>query len=66
MHLNDVDGMGNSVDCKKKVLLSYDIAVIQWITSCLKNGMTTRVITLWRVDITSLTTFVSTMRFTLK
>ena len=28
--------------------------------------MTTHVITLWRVDITSLTTFVSTMRFLLE
>ena len=34
--------------------LSYDVAVIQWITSCHKNRMTTRVITLWRVDVTSL------------
>ena len=31
--------------------LSYDVAVIQWITSCHKNRMTTRYITLgyWRV-----------------
>ena len=43
--------------------LSYDVAVIQWITSCHKNRMTTCVITLWRVDVTSLTTSVSTMRF---
>ena len=43
--------------------LSYDVAVIQWITSCHKNRMTIRVITLWRVDVTSLTTFVSTMHF---
>ena len=42
--------------------LSYDIAVIQWITSCHKNRMTTRVKTLWRVDVTSLTTSVSTKR----
>ena len=41
---------------------SYDVAVIQWITSCLKNRMTTRVITLWRADVMSLTTSVSTMR----
>ena len=43
--------------------LLYDIAIIQWITSCLKNRITTRVITLSRVDVTSLTTSVSTMRF---
>ena len=31
--------------------LSYDVAVIQWLTSCHKNCMTTRYITLgyWRV-----------------
>ena len=46
--------------------LSYDVAVIQWITSCHKNHMTTRVITFWRVDVTSLTTSVSTMRFLLE
>ena len=45
------------------ILLSYDVAVIQWITSCHKNRMTTRVITLWRVDVTSLITSVSAMRF---
>ena len=43
-------------------LLSYDVAVIQWITSCHKNHMTARVITLWRVHVTSLTTSTSTMR----
>ena len=42
--------------------LSCDVAVIKWITSCHKNRMTTRVITLWRVYITSLTTSVSAMR----
>ena len=31
-----------------------------------KNRMTTRVITLWRVDVTSLTTSVSTMVFLLE
>ena len=33
------------------LVLSYDVAVIQWITSCHKNRMTTRYITLgyWRV-----------------
>ena len=43
--------------------LSHDVAVIQWITSCHKNRMTTRVITLLRVSVTSLTTSMSTMRF---
>ena len=38
--------------------LSYDVTVFQWITSCHKNRMTTRVITLWRVLVTSLTTSV--------
>ena len=43
--------------------LSYDVAVIQQITSCHKNHTTTRVITRWREPVTSLTTSVSTMRF---
>ena len=47
-------------------VLSYDVAVIQWITSCHKNRMTTRVITLWREYVTSLTTSVSTVRFLLE
>ena len=47
----------------KDETLSHDVAVIQWITSCHKNRMTTRVITLWRVNVTSLTTSVSTIRF---
>ena len=46
--------------------LSYDVAVIQWITSCNKSHMTTRVITLWREYVTSLTTPVSTMRLSLE
>ena len=46
--------------------MSYDVAVIQWITSCHKNRMTTRVILLLRVHVTSLTTSVSTMRFLLE
>ena len=44
-------------------MLSYDVAVIQWIMSCHKNRMTTHVITLWRVHVTSLTTSMSTMCF---
>ena len=43
--------------------LSYDVAVIEWITSCNKNCSTTRVITVWRVHVTSLTTSVSIVRF---
>ena len=48
---------------EEKSLSYYDVAVIQWITSCHKNRMTIRVITLWRVYVTSLTTSVSSMRF---
>ena len=33
------------------IILSYDVAVIQWITSCHKNRKTTRVMTLWRVSV---------------
>ena len=36
---------------------SYDVAVMLWITSFHKNRMTTRVITLLRVHVTSLTTY---------
>ena len=46
-----------------KLALSYDVAVIQWVTSCHKNHMTSCVITLWYVDVTSLTTSVSAMDF---
>ena len=47
-------------------ILSYYVAVIQWIKSCHKNRMATRVITLWRIHATSWTTSVSTMRFLIK
>ena len=67
LHLDNVSDSRNYettlLDCKPDLGLSYDIAVIQWITSCHKNRMTTYVKTLWRVDVTSLTTSVSTMRF---
>ena len=43
--------------------LSNDVAVIQWMRSCHKNHITTRVITLLRVDVRSLIMSVSTMRF---
>ena len=43
--------------------LSYDVTVIWWIKPCHKNRMTTRVITFWRVHISSLTTSISTIRF---
>ena len=46
-----------------KYALSYDAAVIQWITFFHKTGMTTRAITLCRVHVTSLTTSMSAMRF---
>ena len=47
-------------------VLSYDVAVNRWITACHKNHMTTRVITLWRVDVTSLITsiYLCTLFFT--
>ena len=48
---------------KEYINLSYDVAVIQWITSCHKNRMTTRVITHWREHVTSLTTSMSQIRF---
>ena len=50
----------------ENMFLLYDVAVIQWIMLCHKNRMITRVITLWRVNVTSLTTSMSTMRFLLK
>ena len=46
--------------------LSYDVAVIKWITSCHKNRLTTGVIILSCVYLTSLTTSVSTMRFVIE
>ena len=46
---------------KNSILGLYDVAIIQWITSCHKNRMTTRVMTLLRVHVTSLTTFISTI-----
>ena len=44
-----------------KTFQQYDVAVIQWITSCHKNRSTTRVVTLWPVHVMSLTTTVSIM-----
>ena len=46
--------------------VSYDVAIVQWITSCRKNHMTTHVITLWYAHITSLTTSVSATHFLTK
>ena len=54
------------MEAKHITVLSHDVAAIHWITSFHKNRMTTRVITLWRVDVTSLTTSVSTTRFLLE
>ena len=45
------------------VYLSYDVVVIQWIMSYHINRMTTRVITLWRERVTSMTTSMPSMRF---
>ena len=42
--------------------LSYDVAVIQWITLCHKNHITTQVKTFWRVHVTSLTMSASAVR----
>ena len=50
----------------QEIFSSHDIAVIQWITSCHKNRITTRLITLWRVHITSLTTSMPTKRSSFK
>ena len=36
-----------------ELYLAYDVAIIQLITSCLKNRMTTRFITLWRKRVMS-------------
>ena len=49
-----------------EINLSYDVDVIQWITSFHKNPMTTRVITLFRVHVTSLMTAVSTIHFVIE
>ena len=48
-----------------KQSLSYDVAVIQWITSChrLNNVMTTRVLTLSAGTSNVMTTSVTTMQF---
>ena len=54
------------ISIEKEILFSYDIVVIQWITSCHKNRMTTRVITLRRVHVMSLTRTVSSVRFLLE
>ena len=44
-----------------KNYLTFDVAVIEWITLCHKNCMTTCVITLWCIDVSPFTT--STMYF---
>ena len=49
----------------KKRYLSYDVAVIEWITSCHKNRMTTHIIILWQVHVASLTMSMSAMHFLL-
>ena len=64
-HLYRVEGSMLSKGCGENCYfyLSYGIAVIQWIMSCHKNRMTTRVMTLRHEYVTSLTTSVSAMRF---
>ena len=47
-------------------MTSLLFSVIRWITSCHKNRMTIRVITLWRVDLPLLPTSMSTMLFLLE
>ena len=49
--------------CLSVYFLSHGVAVIQWIISCHKNRLTTRVITLWRERVTSLTTSMSTISY---
>ena len=46
-----------------KICKSYDVTVIQRLTSCHNNRMTTRVITLLRAHVMPLTTSVSLMHF---
>ena len=59
-HNSDMKKYGSTMfSCE--ICLSYDVAVFQWITSCHKNHMTTRVLTLLREYVTSLTTSVTTM-----
>ena len=58
--------MSSNSDLFSNKSLHHDVTVIQWITLCHKNHMTTRVITLWSVDVTSLTTSMSTMCFLLE
>ena len=45
------------------LILSYDVAVIQWIMSCQKTRTATHFITRWRERVRSMTTSLSTMRF---
>ena len=47
----------------KYKFLSYEIAVIQWIMLCHKNGLITCVITFWRIHATSLEMSVTTIHF---
>ena len=35
------------------ISLSYDVAVIQWITLCYRNRMNTGYVTLWREQVAS-------------
>ena len=48
-----IEPITTAADNILKIFLSYDVAVIQWITSSYKNRMTTHYITLWREQVTS-------------
>ena len=70
LHLSISNGFVSSKIYDKRddvdFLLAHDVAVIQWITSCHKKHTTTRLITLWRVSLTSLTLSVSTLCFVIE
>ena len=64
--INKLNFRGFPLPVWQVMILIYNVAGIQWIPSCHKNRMITPVITFWRVDVTSMTTSVSTMRFLLE
>ena len=56
MYIDDYMYIDDIIDiclCMYNENSSYDVAVIQWITSCHKNRMTTGYITCWHVQVTS-------------
>ena len=65
--LDVLDGIWDLIESVSEGFLNYSCLVIQWITPCHENHrMTRRVITLWYVHLSSLTTSVSTMHFLLE